>query len=48
MSRSDPVYTTPLDQKLGIKPGQRVEIIDVDDPAMPALIEGAEPLPVRA
>lgn len=41
MSRSDPVYTTPLDQKLGVKPGQRVEIIDIEDPSLPGLIEGA-------
>src|SRR5438045_463296 len=41
VSRSDPVYTTPLDHKLGIKPGQRVEIIDVEDASLPGLIEGA-------
>jgi len=41
VSRSDPVYTTPLDQKLGIKPGHRIEIIDVDDPSLVDLIEDA-------
>lgn len=41
MSRSDPVYTTPLDRKLGIRPGHRVEIIDIDDPALLVLVEGA-------
>ncbi len=41
MSRSDPVYTTPLDQKLGIRPGHRVEIIDIDDPGLFVLVEGA-------
>jgi hypothetical protein len=41
VSRSDPVYATPLDQKLGIKAGQRVEIIAVEDPRLHALVEGA-------
>jgi hypothetical protein len=41
VSRSDPVYTTPLDQKLGIKPGQRVEIIAVDDASLVDLVEEA-------
>jgi hypothetical protein len=41
VSRSDPVYTTPLDQKLGIKPAQRVEIIDIDDPRLVELVNDA-------
>jgi hypothetical protein len=32
------VYTTPLLDKLGIRPGMRVAIIDVDDPDIRALI----------
>jgi hypothetical protein len=31
-----------LDQKLGIKPGHRVEIIDVEDPSLVDLVEGAD------
>src|SRR3954463_11874818 len=38
VSRSDPVYTTPLDQKLGIKPAQRVEIVDLVDPGLIRLV----------
>ena len=41
MSRSDPVYTTPLDQKLGIKPMHRVEIIDVDEAGLVGLVTDA-------
>ncbi len=32
------VYTTPLLDKLGIRPGMRVAIIDVDDPEIRALV----------
>jgi hypothetical protein len=32
------VYTTPLIDKLGIRPGMRVAIIDVDDPDIRSLI----------
>ena len=32
------VYTTPLLDKLGIRPGMRVAIIDVDDPDIRTLI----------
>ena len=32
------VYTTPLLDKLGIRPGMRVAIIDVDDPDIRGLI----------
>ena len=32
------VYTTPLLDKLGIRPGMRVAIIDIDDPEIRALI----------
>ena len=30
------VYTTPLLDKLGIRPGMRVALIDIDDPGDPA------------
>ena len=33
------VYTTPLLDKLGIRPGARVAIADVDDPEFRALLE---------
>ena len=32
------VYTTPLLDKLGIRPGMRVALIDIDDPDIRALI----------
>jgi hypothetical protein len=32
------VYTTPLLDKLGIRPGMRVALIDIDDPQIRALI----------
>ena len=32
------IYTTPLIDKLGIRPGMRVAIIDVDDPDIRTLI----------
>jgi Protein of unknown function (DUF3052) len=32
------VYTTPLLDKLGLRPGMRVALIDVDDPEIRALI----------
>jgi hypothetical protein len=32
------VYTTPLLDKLGLRPGMRVAIIDVDDPDIRALV----------
>jgi hypothetical protein len=32
------VYTTPLLDKLGIRPGMRVAIIEIDDPAIRPLI----------
>lgn len=41
MSPSEPIYTRPLDEKLGIRPGHRVEIVNVDDPWLPALVTGA-------
>jgi hypothetical protein len=31
-------YTTPLLDKLGIRPGMRVAILDVDDPAIRSLV----------
>jgi hypothetical protein len=33
------VYTTPLLDKLGIRPGMRVALIDIDDPNIRPLIE---------
>jgi hypothetical protein len=41
VSPSESVSTRPLDQKLGIKPGHRVEIVDIDDPNLPGLIAAA-------
>ena len=38
MSPSVPIYTRPLDEKLGIKPGMRVETIDISDPRLTAII----------
>lgn len=32
------VYTTPLLDKLGIRPGMRVALIDIDDPDIPTLV----------
>jgi hypothetical protein len=32
------VYTTPLLDKLGLRPGMRVALIDIDDPAIRPLI----------
>lgn len=32
------VYTTPLLDKLGIRPGMRVALVDIDDPDIRALI----------
>ena len=32
------VYTTPLLDKLGIRPGMRVALIDIDDPTIRPLI----------
>jgi Protein of unknown function (DUF3052) len=29
---ADPVYTSPLIDKLGVKPGARVAVINIDDP----------------
>jgi len=31
----------PLDVKLGLKPGLRVEIVDLDDPGLPSLVTDA-------
>jgi hypothetical protein len=49
---ADPVYTSPLVDKLGIKPGARVALINIDDPQFRRVlaerthdISEAEPLP---
>ncbi|MGH2465879.1 MAG: DUF3052 family protein [Candidatus Limnocylindrales bacterium] len=49
---ADPVYTSPLVDKLGVKPGARVAVINIDDPDFRSAlaerthdISEAEPLP---
>lgn len=34
------MYTTPLLDKLGIRPGMRIALIDIDDPEIRSLIAG--------
>ena len=41
------VYTTPLLDKLGIRPGMRVALIDIDDPDDPAAHRGPDDRPDR-